>query len=168
MLLEQRLDGAHDLTLTLLDQAGRPLSIADLELEFALPSAEVSGLRRQPQPDGPGRYRLEGLRLPVEGLWELRADLLVDAFTKLILRSDLPIGVAEPAERRFEGRGEVVLVRADRNLVVIAHGDIPGYMSAMTMGFTATDPTLLQDLESGAQVRFFLDGEGRLVAIERR
>lgn len=42
-------------------------------------------------------------------------------------------------------------------MVIIDHGEIPGYMAAMTMGFSVADPSLLDSLEEGDRVEFVID-----------
>jgi Cu/Ag efflux protein CusF len=69
------------------------------------------------------------------------------------------------------GEGVVQAVDAAQNQVTIKHGDIPGVMDAMTMSFDVDDPTLLQGLEPGAEVRFgvrYVDGRYLVSSIERK
>jgi protein SCO1/2 len=51
----------------------------------------------------------------------------------------------------FELTGSVVEVRPPAE-VVVAHDDIPGFMSAMSMPFRVADPALLQGLDPGDRV----------------
>ena len=53
--------------------------------------------------------------------------------------------------------GTVILVKADQNMVIVDHQDIPGYMDAMTMGFTVIDPSLLERVAAGDMVRFTVE-----------
>ncbi len=59
------------------------------------------------------------------------------------------------------------------NHVSIDHDEIPGFMNAMTMNFevkVSGDPSLLQDLEQGMDVRFrvaVVDREVKIDQIER-
>lgn len=55
------------------------------------------------------------------------------------------------APKVFPVEGEVVEVRPP-DTVVIAHGDIPGFMAAMTMPFTVEDPALLAGVGAGDRV----------------
>jgi len=73
------------------------------------------------------------------------------------------------AEPEHWGEGVVREVYPDRNEVVIEHGDIPGLMKGMTMGFEAAEPSLLEGLEPGKPVRFRVVVEGgryRVDAVE--
>lgn len=58
----------------------------------------------------------------------------------------------------YSGRGVVREIFADRSEVMIAHGDIPGLMMAMTMMFEVADPSLLDDgLSVGQSVDFGIE-----------
>jgi Cu/Ag efflux protein CusF len=61
-------------------------------------------------------------------------------------------------EREFRGTGVVRADLGDIGLVVITHGEIPGYMPAMTMGFRVASRTLLEKIKPGDPVRFVLRG----------
>ena len=53
--------------------------------------------------------------------------------------------------------------------VTIEHGEIPGFMDAMTMGFAVDDPTLLAGLAVGDEVDFSVTQDGdRYVVTEIR
>lgn len=73
-----------------------------------------------------------------------------------------------PREWRVEG-----VVRAfvpESGVVVITHGEIPGLMEPMTMGFRAASPEVLASVRIGDAVRFTLRGvppDVILTAIER-
>ncbi len=68
-------------------------------------------------------------------------------------------------EREYLGTGVVRAGLADIGIVVITHGDIPGYMPAMTMGFRATSPKILDSVKPGDAVRFTLRGTPPNLAI---
>ena len=61
-------------------------------------------------------------------------------------------------ERTWTLRGVVRAVLPDMNVVVLTHGDIPGYMGPMTMGFRVREPQLYRGLDIGDPVRFTLTG----------
>lgn len=61
-------------------------------------------------------------------------------------------------EREFHGSGVVRAGLAELGILVITHGDIPGYMPAMTMGFRAASPKILESVKPGDAVRFTLRG----------
>ena len=61
-------------------------------------------------------------------------------------------------EREFQGRGVVRAVLPELNVIVLTHGEIPGYMPPMTMGFRAAPPQLLDGIAVGDPVHFLLRG----------
>lgn len=60
------------------------------------------------------------------------------------------------AVTNYPARGIVQAVRADGRTVVIKHEEIPDYMMAMTMPFTARDTNELKGLKPGEQIEFRL------------
>ena len=69
------------------------------------------------------------------------------------------------SEREFRGTGVVRAGLADLGLLVITHGEIPGYMPAMTMGFRTASPMILESVKPGDAVRFTLRGTPPNLAI---
>ena len=65
---------------------------------------------------------------------------------------------AAGVERDYRGEGVVRAVLPDIGVVVITHGDIPGFMPPMTMGFRAATASLLDAVTVGDSVRFVLRG----------
>jgi Cu/Ag efflux protein CusF len=52
--------------------------------------------------------------------------------------------------------------------LVVEHGDIPGFMGAMTMGYPVNPPSLLHRLKAGNTVRFTIDTKQKaIVGIKR-
>ena len=78
-------------------------------------------------------------------------------------------GIEEPRQAAgFVGEGNVVAVVPDTQQVVIDHGDIPGYMHAMTMGFRVVSPALLTGLKAGDRVRFTIGAQEKaIIQIEK-
>jgi protein SCO1/2 len=54
--------------------------------------------------------------------------------------------------KRFPLQGQVVLKDTATNQITVNHGDIPGFMSAMTMPYTVKDPSVLQAIEPGDKI----------------
>ena len=63
-------------------------------------------------------------------------------------------------EQRYELKGKVVLVEPDKHLVTISHGDIQGYMPAMTMPYTVPNDSDLQILAPNDEVQATLVVDG--------
>jgi len=77
----------------------------------------------------------------------------------------------ESGEREYRGEGVVRAILSDLNVVVISHGEIPGYMPPMTMGFRMATPNLQDAVQMGDAVRFTLRGTPPnliVVAIEKK
>jgi Cu/Ag efflux protein CusF len=72
---------------------------------------------------------------------------------------------AAGGEREYHATGVVRAGLAELGIVVITHGDIPGYMPAMTMGFRAGAPNILDSVKPGDEVRFTLRGTPPNMAI---
>jgi len=67
------------------------------------------------------------------------------------------------------GEGKVITTVPDANQVVVEHGEIKGFMDAMTMGYRVEPPSLLDGLQSGDQVRFTIDVPRKaIIKIEKK
>jgi Cu/Ag efflux protein CusF len=55
------------------------------------------------------------------------------------------------------GEGRILAVVAETQEVVIEHGEIKGFMDAMTMGYKVSANSLLKGVKSGDKVRFTID-----------
>lgn len=60
----------------------------------------------------------------------------------------------QPAEgpQRYHLAGRVVSVETAKQQVVVDHGEIPGFMMAMTMGYSVKNPNLLTPLSAEDQI----------------
>ena len=66
------------------------------------------------------------------------------------------------------GEGKVIAVVPSSNQLVVDHGEIQGFMEAMTMGYKVEPPALLKGLKPGDKVRFTLDTEKKaIIKIEK-
>jgi mono/diheme cytochrome c family protein len=74
----------------------------------------------------------------------------------------------KPKPKIVTGEGTVVALRPDRQQIVVEHGEIKGFMDAMTMGYRTDPPSLLATVKSGDKIRFTIDVERRaIVHIEK-
>jgi Cu/Ag efflux protein CusF len=55
------------------------------------------------------------------------------------------------------GEGKIVATVPNANQLVVEHGEIKGFMDAMTMGYGVDPPSLLEGLRPGDKVRFTID-----------
>ena len=60
----------------------------------------------------------------------------------------------------FEASGRVVSIPPSKRNFIVRHGDIPGFMNAMTMAFSLQDTALLQHVEPGDSIRFEIESQG--------
>jgi Cu/Ag efflux protein CusF len=72
--------------------------------------------------------------------------------------ADMPMAPAAPVEAGpITGMGKITAINAAGGTLTIDHQAIPAVgWDAMSMGFTATDPTMLKDLKVGDAVTFEL------------
>jgi mono/diheme cytochrome c family protein len=66
------------------------------------------------------------------------------------------------------GEGTVIAVLPANQQLVVEHGEIKGFMDAMTMGYKVSPPSLLDKLKAGDTVRFTIDTQAQaIVKIEK-
>ena len=72
-------------------------------------------------------------------------------------------------QKTVSGEGKVVAAVPGSSQLVIEHGEIKGFMDAMTMGYSVDPPSLLKGLKPGDQVRFTIDVPKKtIVKIEKK
>jgi Cu/Ag efflux protein CusF len=47
--------------------------------------------------------------------------------------------------------------------IVLTHGEIKGFMDAMTMGYPTQPPSLLEGVKAGDSVRFTIDTDAKAI-----
>ena len=75
------------------------------------------------------------------------------------------VAAATTGEREYHGTGVVRAGLGDLGMLVLTHGDIPGYMPAMTMGFRTASSKIVESVKVGDAVRFTLRGTPPNLAI---
>ena len=68
--------------------------------------------------------------------------------------------------KRYQLAGRVVSVETAKQQVVVDAGDIPGFMAAMTMGYSVKDPNLLTPLSAEDQIKADVVVNGNDVYLE--
>jgi Cu/Ag efflux protein CusF len=72
------------------------------------------------------------------------------------------------AHKTVTGEGKVVSTVPDNGQLVVNHGEIKGFMGAMTMGYPVEPPSQLEGLKPGDQVRFTIDvPKKKIVKVEK-
>lgn len=59
---------------------------------------------------------------------------------------------SKSSEKRYQLQGTIISVDTDKNLVTVEHGDIPGFMSAMTMSYELSVPKDAEGLAPGDKI----------------
>ena len=73
------------------------------------------------------------------------------------------------AQKTATGDGKVIAAVPSSSQVVVEHGEIKGFMDAMTMGYRVEPPSLLDGLKPGDQVRFTIDiPKKTIIKIEKK
>lgn len=66
------------------------------------------------------------------------------------------------------GEGKVIATVPNAGQLVVEHGEIKGFMEAMTMGYRIEPPSLLEGLKFGDRIRFTIDVQKKaIVKIEK-
>ena len=75
---------------------------------------------------------------------------------------------AAAAAQTVEGEGKIVATVPGASQIVVEHGEIKGFMDAMTMGYRAEPSTLLEGLKSGDKIRFTINvANNAIIKIEK-
>jgi len=69
----------------------------------------------------------------------------------------------KPKPKFVTGEGVVIALRPEKQQIVLEHGEIKGFMEAMTMGYKATPTSLLTSVKPGDKVRFTIDTNARAI-----
>ena len=67
------------------------------------------------------------------------------------------------APKRVSAQGQVIALVPENAEVVLMHGEIKGFMDAMTMGYKVSAPSLLKSIKPGDTVEFTIDTEKRVI-----
>src|SRR5438046_7461934 len=78
--------------------------------------------------------------------------------TRLVSDWSSDVCSSDLVEREWSVEGVVRAVLPEIHVLVLTHGEIPGYMPAMTMGFRAASPKITDSIRVGDAVRFTLRG----------
>ena len=74
-----------------------------------------------------------------------------------------------PKPRHVTGEGTIIALRPEKQQLVVEHGEIKGFMEAMTMGYKTEPASLINTVKPGDKVRFTIDTTARAITkIERR
>jgi copper transport protein len=81
--------GRAKTSVKLLDPELHPLAAKELTIVLANPAAGIEPMLRHGVSEGDGHWRVGDLRIPVAGRWQLRVEILVSDFEKLVLDEEV-------------------------------------------------------------------------------
>ena len=113
------------------------------------PNAEISWKRHKTR-DGTSKMPSFDEDMTVQELIDISA----------YLSSVRPPGMA----KSVTGEGNVIAVVLATEQVVVDHGDIRGFMDAMTIGYKVSPASLLDGLNAGDRIRFIIDTQKKAIA----
>ena len=89
------------------------------------------------------------------------------AYTRADIPSSQPVAAmaaeqtgqqsAQTGQETVVAEGKVVATVPNASQIVVEHGEIKGFMEAMTMGYRVDPPSLIEGLKFGDKVRFTID-----------
>ena len=65
--------------------------------------------------------------------------------------------------KSVSAEGKVIAVVPETQEIIVEHGEIKGFMDAMTMGFKANPTSLLKTVKAGDKIRFTIDTDKRAI-----
>jgi Cu/Ag efflux protein CusF len=99
------------------------------------------------------RSRLSGRNILLRAVTVVGASFCVWLIGCSSPKSAQPVSQTEPSTpRRYSLQGRVVSVEKDKQQVVVDHGEITGFMMAMTMGYSVKNPSVLDSLSPEDQI----------------
>ena len=67
------------------------------------------------------------------------------------------------APKTVSAQGQIVALVPEKGEIVLTHGEIKGFMDAMTMGYKVSSPSMLKTVKPGDNVQFSIDTEKRVI-----
>jgi len=72
------------------------------------------------------------------------------------------------AEKTVTGQGKVIAIVSSAGQLVVEHGEIKGFMEAMTMGYRTEPASLLDGMKPGDRIKFHIDVQKKaIIKIEK-
>jgi copper transport protein len=89
-LAPRRGQGA-ELSILVWDAELHPLAVKEVTLVLAYPAAGIEPVRRSATDVGEGNWRIDDLRIPLAGRWDVRIDILINDFEKVVLEEKVEL-----------------------------------------------------------------------------
>jgi protein SCO1/2 len=90
---------------------------------------------------------------PVSAAWSGRTAARLGAGGLLLIITLAACSRTPPPPKQFELTGQILAIKPERQEVLLKHGDIKGFMPAMTMPYKVQDASLLTGKEPGDMIR---------------
>ena len=74
-----------------MDAELHPLPVKEVTLVLAYPAAGIEPVRRRATDAGGATWRIADLRIPLAGRWDVRLDILVNDFEKVVLEEKVAL-----------------------------------------------------------------------------
>ena len=74
-----------------MDPELHPLAAKELTIVLANPAIGIEPMQRHGVSEGDGFWRIDDLRIPAAGRWQLRVEILVSDFEKLVLNEEVDL-----------------------------------------------------------------------------
>jgi copper transport protein len=81
--------GRAKTSVKLMDPELHPLAAKELTIVLANPAAGIERMQRHGVSEGEGFWRVDDLRIPVAGRWQLQVEILISDFEKLVLDEEV-------------------------------------------------------------------------------
>jgi copper transport protein len=84
-------DRGASLGILITDTDERPLGAKEVDVAVWNPSAGIEPIRRSASSEGDGKWRIDGLHIPVAGVWRMRVEILVSDFDRVMLEDNVEL-----------------------------------------------------------------------------
>ena len=135
----------------------------NLRLLLTIPSCLIAGCAAYEMPPLAANHpaRAEAMESPIRPTSKTLAYTQADVpATRPVLAAAAPQGdpgASANLQQLIVADGKVVATVPNASQIVVEHGEIKGFMEAMTMGYRVDPPSLLEGLKFGDKVRFTID-----------
>jgi copper transport protein len=89
--IEPRRGRSARMSVLLLDGELRPLTAKELTIVFTNAAAGIEPMRHQAMNEDGTNWRIDDVRIPVAGRWQLRVEILISDFDKLVLNEEVSL-----------------------------------------------------------------------------
>ena len=89
--IESERGRSANMSVLLLDAELRRLDAKELTLVFVNPAAGIEAMQRNAVSEGDSNWRIDDLRIPIAGRWQLRVEILISDFEKLVLNQEVDL-----------------------------------------------------------------------------